>query len=166
MQCATCLKASSIVRNGESKRFCQRCGGFHPLQDFEGDKRSCRISLMKHNYHRRKKGTTGNGVSKEADVAAKVSRIGNCVFTWGPKATVRVCTGEGQDISALPRVNLDNMILSLVLYRVRSSQVEQFQQLQPGLYCPPPMDQGETRGGWFSWVCLACRLTVGDPSCA
>lgn len=36
-------------------RFCQQCGRFHNLADFDGDKRSCRARLVKHNARRRKK---------------------------------------------------------------------------------------------------------------
>jgi hypothetical protein len=36
------LQVSSILRDGVHQRFCQQCGRFHPLQDFDGAKRSCR----------------------------------------------------------------------------------------------------------------------------
>lgn len=35
-------------------RFCQRCGLAHPLGDYEGDKRSCRRQLERHNVRRRR----------------------------------------------------------------------------------------------------------------
>jgi hypothetical protein len=31
-----------IVREGESRRWCQQCGKFQPLVDFEAQKRTCR----------------------------------------------------------------------------------------------------------------------------
>jgi hypothetical protein len=40
--CACRPQVSSIVRDGVHQRFCQQCGRFHPLQDFDGAKRSCR----------------------------------------------------------------------------------------------------------------------------
>jgi hypothetical protein len=44
---ACCLAAlppqiGSITRDGVPQRFCQQCGRFHPLTDFDGTKRSCR----------------------------------------------------------------------------------------------------------------------------
>jgi hypothetical protein len=41
--CAVVLpQVSSIVRDGKPQRFCQQCGRFHLLTDFDGNKRSCR----------------------------------------------------------------------------------------------------------------------------
>jgi hypothetical protein len=37
-----CPQVSNIMRDGVPQRFCQQCGRFHPLQDFDGAKRSCR----------------------------------------------------------------------------------------------------------------------------
>lgn len=39
---------------GQTIRFCQQCGRFQLLTDFEGDRRSCRRKLDKHNERRRK----------------------------------------------------------------------------------------------------------------
>ena len=46
---------SSIIREGKRQRFCQQCGRFHDLTSFDGDKRSCRARLQRHNARRRKK---------------------------------------------------------------------------------------------------------------
>ena len=37
------------------QRFCQQCGRFHHLVEFDGEKRSCRARLQRHNARRRKK---------------------------------------------------------------------------------------------------------------
>lgn len=50
------LKIPSIVRAGHIQRFCQQCGRFHDIGEFDGDKRSCRARLQRHNARRRKKG--------------------------------------------------------------------------------------------------------------
>jgi hypothetical protein len=42
LYCAASLQVSSIVRDGKPQRFCQQCGRFHLLTDFDGNKRSCR----------------------------------------------------------------------------------------------------------------------------
>jgi ankyrin repeat protein len=54
--CEFHLKVPSIVREGVKQRFCQQCGRFHDLASFDGDKRSCRARLQRHNARRRKKG--------------------------------------------------------------------------------------------------------------
>ncbi|KAI3430831.1 hypothetical protein D9Q98_009242 [Chlorella vulgaris] len=42
-----------IVREGESRRWCQQCGKFQPLVEFEAQKRTCRRKLERHNERRR-----------------------------------------------------------------------------------------------------------------
>ena len=37
--CEEHLKLSSLLKDGEAQRFCQQCGKFHPLDDFDADKR-------------------------------------------------------------------------------------------------------------------------------
>lgn len=54
--CEYHLKIPSIIREGGRQRFCQQCGRFHNLGEFDGDKRSCRARLQRHNARRRKKG--------------------------------------------------------------------------------------------------------------
>ena len=41
------LKVSFILKDGKEQRFCQQCGRFHPLEEFDNNKRSCRAR-----YHR------------------------------------------------------------------------------------------------------------------
>ncbi|CAD7698053.1 unnamed protein product [Ostreobium quekettii] len=53
--CDLHLKVSSIVKDGRCQRFCQQCGRFHDLAEFDGNKRSCRSRLMRHNARRRKR---------------------------------------------------------------------------------------------------------------
>lgn len=52
--CEAHLKAKSAIKDGIQQRFCQQCGKFHPVEDFDGDKRSCRARLDKHNARRRR----------------------------------------------------------------------------------------------------------------
>jgi hypothetical protein len=37
--CEEHLKLSSLLKDGMQQRFCQQCGRFHLLADFDGDKR-------------------------------------------------------------------------------------------------------------------------------
>ncbi|GIL53352.1 hypothetical protein Vafri_9024 [Volvox africanus] len=53
--CEVHLKAPSIVKDGLQQRFCQQCGRFHELSEFDGNKRSCRSRLQSHNVRRRKR---------------------------------------------------------------------------------------------------------------
>jgi hypothetical protein len=52
--CEPHLKAIAVVREGVEQRFCQQCGRFQLLSEFDGDKRSCRARLDKHNARRRR----------------------------------------------------------------------------------------------------------------
>ncbi|KAI3469465.1 hypothetical protein Pfo_026128 [Paulownia fortunei] len=64
--CLRCANASSVALDGESKRYCQQCGKFHLLSDFDEGKRSCRMKLEQHNRLRRKPNHSKGGMEKEA----------------------------------------------------------------------------------------------------
>ncbi|XP_002991065.2 squamosa promoter-binding-like protein 7, partial [Selaginella moellendorffii] len=53
--CLTCANATSVWVRGQDQRYCQQCGKFHPLGDFDEGKRSCRRKLERHNDRRRRK---------------------------------------------------------------------------------------------------------------
>lgn len=53
--CETHLKMESLLKDGELQRFCQQCGRFQPLGDFDDNKRSCRERLARHNAARRRR---------------------------------------------------------------------------------------------------------------
>jgi len=53
--CQDHLRVPSVVHEGIVQRFCQQCSRFHALTEFEGDKRSCRARLQRHNARRRRK---------------------------------------------------------------------------------------------------------------
>ncbi|KAL9240859.1 hypothetical protein vseg_015032 [Gypsophila vaccaria] len=55
--CLACANAASVLIDGETKRYCQQCGKFHLLPDFDEGKRSCRRKLERHNNRRRRKPT-------------------------------------------------------------------------------------------------------------
>uniref|UniRef100_A0A5B7AUV9 Putative squamosa promoter-binding-like protein 7 n=1 Tax=Davidia involucrata TaxID=16924 RepID=A0A5B7AUV9_DAVIN len=64
--CLRCANASAVVLDGQSKRYCQQCGKFHILSDFDEGKRSCRRKLERHNNRRRRKPIESRGaVEKE-----------------------------------------------------------------------------------------------------
>jgi hypothetical protein len=53
------LQAPSILRDGIQQRFCQQCGRFHTLDQFDGTRRSCRAMLQRHNARRNKRNADG-----------------------------------------------------------------------------------------------------------
>nr|WPD49292.1 SPL-like protein 7 [Agave tequilana] len=53
--CLRCANAPSVVIDGEDRRYCQQCGKFHTLPDFDEGKRSCRRKLERHNRKRRRR---------------------------------------------------------------------------------------------------------------
>lgn len=56
--CKAHLRSPALLVEDIPQRFCQQCGRFHPLQDFDGDKKNCRARLLQHNSRRRKVGTS------------------------------------------------------------------------------------------------------------
>jgi SBP domain len=78
-----------MVVEGQSIRFCQQCGRFQLLDEFDGDRRSCRRKLEKHNERRRKlegsltdsdSGGEGSGRSRSG---LKYHRSGSPPRPWG-----------------------------------------------------------------------------------
>lgn len=59
--CLRCANAAAVLIEGQSKRYCQQCGKFHVLSDFDEDKRSCRRKLERHNNRRRRKAIESKG---------------------------------------------------------------------------------------------------------
>ena len=52
--CEEHLRAAAVLKGGVPQRFCQQCGKLQPLPDFEGNRRSCRARLDRHNARRRR----------------------------------------------------------------------------------------------------------------
>lgn len=51
--CAHHMELYCLKVDGQYIRFCQQCGRFQLLSEFDGEKRSCRSKLAKHNLRRR-----------------------------------------------------------------------------------------------------------------
>ncbi|KIZ00802.1 Putative squamosa promoter-binding-like protein19 [Monoraphidium neglectum] len=69
--CEYHLKVTAIMRDDKPQRFCQQCGRFHSVDEFDGAKRSCRNRLLKHNARRRKRDpVTGTPLGPAANGAA------------------------------------------------------------------------------------------------
>jgi hypothetical protein len=52
--CGHHMEMNYLMVEGQKIRFCQQCGRFQLLSEFDGDKRSCRRRLTRHNVRRRK----------------------------------------------------------------------------------------------------------------
>lgn len=74
--CLRCANASTVLLDGEKKRYCQQCGKFHLLSDFDEGKRSCRRKLERHNNRRRRKSLDSKGaVDSEPPGASRCEDI-------------------------------------------------------------------------------------------
>ncbi|KAK6913830.1 SBP domain [Dillenia turbinata] len=98
--CLRCANASAVTLDGESKRYCQQCGKFHILPDFDEGKRSCRRKLERHNNRRRRKPGNGKGmVEKEASECILAEADATCDVVAGKDD---VCLGSQiADVEAL-----------------------------------------------------------------
>ncbi|XP_026656221.1 squamosa promoter-binding-like protein 9 isoform X2 [Phoenix dactylifera] len=78
--CLRCAYAPSVFLDGETKRYCQQCGKFHILTDFDEGKRSCRRKLERHNKRRRRRPTDLiNIVEKDREHQGDILEDNNCV---------------------------------------------------------------------------------------
>ncbi|XWS13986.1 hypothetical protein CRYUN_Cryun36dG0085300 [Craigia yunnanensis] len=76
--CLRCANSSTVLIDGETKRFCQQCGKFHLLSDFDEGKRSCRRKLERHTHNNRrpmKPVGSKTAVNKESQVAVQSEDI-------------------------------------------------------------------------------------------
>ena len=76
-------QVNSIVCDGRRQRFCQQCGRFHDLAAFDGDKRSCRARLQRHNARRRKQADTADSARASSSLARL--RGGRVAAKKGPR---------------------------------------------------------------------------------
>ncbi|GMH41574.1 hypothetical protein BSKO_09484 [Bryopsis sp. KO-2023] len=93
------LKISSIIKAGRQQRFCQQCGRFHDLSEFDGNKRSCRSRLMRHNARRRKrlKTETEEKVSVPSPTQSLI-----CVLPSGQTGTAKLLPHTSVTFSQIP----------------------------------------------------------------
>uniref|UniRef100_A0ACD5TH74 Uncharacterized protein n=1 Tax=Avena sativa TaxID=4498 RepID=A0ACD5TH74_AVESA len=75
--CLRCAHASAVMLDSVQKRYCQQCGKFHVLLDFDEDKRSCRRKLERHNKRRRRKPDSKDTLEKETDEQLDLSTDGS-----------------------------------------------------------------------------------------
>lgn len=70
--CLRCANSATVLFDGQAKRYCQQCGKFHVLLDFDEGKRSCRRKLERHNTRRRRKTVDSTtGVDHDAQIVTQ-----------------------------------------------------------------------------------------------
>lgn len=72
--CLRCANAATVMLHGEAKRYCQQCGKFHVLTDFDEGKRSCRRKLERHNTRRRRKPPADSGSAAQSELLQPVNQ--------------------------------------------------------------------------------------------
>ncbi|PIA39409.1 hypothetical protein AQUCO_02600098v1 [Aquilegia coerulea] len=97
--CLSCAHASSVVLDGETKRYCQQCGKFHLLPDFDEGKRSCRRKLEKHNRRRRRKPAE---FREEVENEAQIDLIAEGVACDDKAGKDETHSNESEDGNASP----------------------------------------------------------------
>lgn len=60
------------MKDGRLQRFCQQCGRFHDLSAFDGNRKSCREQLQKHNARRRRRAQLEAGASLAGELVTAV----------------------------------------------------------------------------------------------
>jgi hypothetical protein len=73
---------TKVMKDGRLQRFCQQCGRFHDLSAFDGNRKSCREQLNKHNARRRRRAQLEQQTSAVPDdlmaIADEKSEVGRC----------------------------------------------------------------------------------------
>ena len=72
--CNACRTSDCVMKNGKKMRFCQLCSWFHPVDNFEGTRHSCKSALVKHNERRRQKTVKSKGGDEGAEVKSEPSQ--------------------------------------------------------------------------------------------
>ncbi|KAH7306849.1 hypothetical protein KP509_22G034200 [Ceratopteris richardii] len=65
--CLTCANSPKVILKDQAHRYCQQCGKFHRLSDFDEGKRSCRRKLERHNRRRRRRPVEGEGNMEDCE---------------------------------------------------------------------------------------------------
>ncbi len=82
---AACLPLQ-VMKDGRLQRFCQQCGRFHDLSAFDGNRKSCREQLNKHNARRRRRAQLEQQSAAAPEdlsaIADEKSEVGAGAWLW------------------------------------------------------------------------------------
>ncbi|KAI7734689.1 hypothetical protein M8C21_032108 [Ambrosia artemisiifolia] len=157
--CLGCANASSVVIDGESKRYCQQCGKFHVLLDFDEGKRSCRRKLERHNNRRRRKPTDskGPGLQSAADYDDGCDESGKGGKSMSSEAALGeklLLAGEGPSSSTYNAQNIhSDSIPSLVASGDTQTQTDE--EKEKATHSPVDGDDKTA----FSSMCTTGRIS-------
>lgn len=171
--CLRCANATHVVLDGLSKRYCQQCGKFHILPDFDEGKRSCRRKLERHNNRRRRKPADSKGITEkeqEHSMAEEVScdddgvKGKEAVMSGQPAEMDKLVESERQ-LSALGLVHGSHMVQtdSTISYTtsgeapIEAEKGNLTSSRSPTVYNRSPSD-GDNRSA-FSSVCPTGRIS-------
>ena len=107
--CSAHHKAPAVQLPEGMGRFCQQCGRFHKLSAFDGDKRSCRDRLKRHNVLRRKeadcagKGAHSSGSSGSGSSSADEGGAASQVARWQPARSALLAAPSAPATRLRPR---------------------------------------------------------------
>ncbi|KAL8486299.1 hypothetical protein ACS0TY_023127 [Phlomoides rotata] len=164
--CLQCANASTVVLDGEIKRYCQQCGKFHILSDFDEDKRSCRRKLERHNNRRRRKtNDSKDGLEKESQQTILVDDLSGDDDA-GKDGICVTSQNEEREILLESDVQVSTLSSALVSQNLQSDSVVSFtssgethiegDKLNPKLkHSPSYLDNKSS----FSSLCPAGRIS-------
>ncbi|KAI3821975.1 hypothetical protein L1987_09555 [Smallanthus sonchifolius] len=149
--CLRCANASSVVLDGQNKRYCQQCGKFHVLSDFDEGKRSCRRKLERHNNRRRRKPTDSkaSGLQSTTDYDDEAGKGGKSISTEaaaGEKSSL-----AGGDHNSLSINAQNDSIPSLAASGETQTDEEKEKTTHSPSYCDDKTD--------FSSMCTTGRIS-------
>ena len=103
--CDVHIKLQQVLKDGRLQRFCQQCGRFHDLTAFDGNRKSCRDQLSKHNARRRRRAQAeqakGRAAAQEAAVAAAGAMAAAAAVGGAAGGAPAVPGFEGGDVGKL-----------------------------------------------------------------
>ncbi|GLJ42867.1 hypothetical protein SUGI_0888580 [Cryptomeria japonica] len=116
--CLSCVNAATVVLDDVPQRYCQQCGKFHLLPDFDEGKRSCRRKLERHNTRRRRK-PAGDKASVQGRTSRTKSPLQNA------DAEPYIYATSAQESKSLSSLGTGEKQASSVSEEFQISEVEQ-----------------------------------------
>ncbi|MCO5578855.1 hypothetical protein L7F22_032702 [Adiantum nelumboides] len=101
--CLDCANSPKVMLKDLPHRYCQQCGKFHRLSDFDEGKRSCRRKLERHNRRRRRRPADEEGEAQDCEARLCGIDIDGSNLQEGlaiqNAPTVAASTGQSQGVA-------------------------------------------------------------------
>ncbi|KAL9671183.1 hypothetical protein QQ045_008749 [Rhodiola kirilowii] len=156
--CLKCANASLIVLDGESKRYCQQCGKFHVLSDFDEGKRSCRRKLEIHNNRRRRKHTNVKGLTAEEIQGGLFVEEAACDIEAGKDSVILKANITPHVGAASEDVHVANVSSTFGSQDTRSDSPGSDETNMDGTKHGPSSSNGDNKSA-FSSICPTGRIS-------